>query len=296
MTAVQPNSFQPDNPRERTSPPNEYVHPSGLRLGRLPRRSDVRALLLDRFIHPTGAPPARSRFWEPRAPFPLNTYGNTEIGDCTIASQAQEALRHERIEQRRTTEIPESEIRRVYFAMTERLYGGGDTGAYETDALNNWRDPALTFKDAKGRANTIDAYLRLNISDQDELRWALSIAGAHGIKACINLPWAFASIAPPAPWDIPEGQPLTGDWMPGSWGGHSMFWRDYDAVGPWMVHTWGMPDQQITWKAVAAYADEAHLVIDSYDYWRSKKPAAIKGLDLHAIRAAVNKQSRVKIA
>ncbi len=280
----------------RRNPPNEYLHPGGLRLGRLPRRSKLSALLLSHFLKPTGTPPILSTFWNGRAGFPLLTYGNTTVGDCTIASQAQAALRFERIEQRRTTTIAEEEPVRVYTALSDRLYGGGDNGAYEGDALDNWRDPALTFKDYRGRALTIDAYLRINVSDQDELRWALATAGEHGIKACLNLPWAFASITPPAVWDIPEGQALTGDWLPGSWGGHSMFWRDYNEVGPWVVHTWGLPDQQISWAAVAAYCDEAHLVVDSFDYWRTKKPEAVKGLNLHAVKRAVNKVSRVLIA
>ena len=279
----------------RHSPPNEYVHPTG-RLGRLPRISRPKALLLGNFIHPTGTPPKVVRYWSSRADFPLLTYGNTQYGDCTIASQAQAALRHERIEQRRTTSIPETEPVRVYTALSDRLYGGGDNGAYEVDALNNWRDPDLTFRDYKGRALTIDAYVRINVADLDELRWAISMAGAHGIKACLNLPWAFASLTPPNDWAIPAGQPLTGDWMPGSWGGHSMFWRDYDEVGPYVVHTWGFPDQRITWEAVTAYCDEAHLVVDSFDYWRTKKPEAAKGLDFQKLRREVNRVSRVKIA
>jgi hypothetical protein len=71
--------------------------------------------------------------------------------------------------------------------------------------------------------------------------------------------------------------------------------RDYDEVGIWLIHTWGLPDQLITWRAAAAYLEEAHLVIDSFDYWRTKKPTAIKVLDLAGIRTAVNKASSQKI-
>lgn len=285
------------HPLQRRNPPNEYLHLNGLRLGRLPRKSDTRALLLNRFAALDTKPPVRTRFWEPRSGFPLRIFGNDRYGCCTRASQAQEAMRFERIEQRRTVEITDDEVIRVYTEMSDRLYGGGDNGAFETDALDCWRRPEYTFKDTKGRALTIDSYLRINVSDLDELRRAIALSGAHGIKLCFNLPWAWANVSPPADWDVaPGGAPLTGDYLPGSWGGHSMYARDYDEVGPWVVHTWGIPDQRVTWAAVAAYCDETHLVIDSFDYWRTKKPAAIKGLDLAGIRAAVNKISSRKIA
>jgi hypothetical protein len=289
-----------ETPANRRQPPNEYLAPArdgfAPRLGRLPMKSSPRALLLNRFAALDVKPPVRTRFWEPRVPFPAHTFGNTRYGSCTISSQAHAALRMERLEQRRTTEIAEEEVIRVYTAMSDRLYGGGDNGAYETDALDNWRRPEFTFRDYKGRALTIDAYLRVNPSDHDELRRALHLAGAHGIKVCLNLPWAFAAIQPPLEWDIPEGQALTGDWMAGSWGGHSMFARDYDEGGIYLVHTWGMPDQRLSWRAAAAYLDEAHVVVESWNYWRTKKPTAIAGMDLVGLRAAVNAVSSQKIA
>jgi hypothetical protein len=179
--------------------------------------------------------------------------------------------------------------------MSERLYGGADNGAFETDALSEWRKPEFTFRDSGGRALTIDAFTRINPSDQEELRSALWTAGAHGIAICVNLPAAFKSINPPAAWDIPEGTTPIGTWLPGSWGGHSMWARDYDEEGIWLVHTWGMRDQRITWRAAAIYLDEAHLVIDSLDYWRKKKPAAARYLDLTGLRKAVNQVSSYRL-
>ena len=87
-----------------------------------------------------------------------------------------------------------------------------------------------------------------------------------------------------------------GRWLPGSWGGHSMWARDYDEAGIWLVHTWGMRDQRLTWRAAAIYLDEAHLVIDSFDYWRKKKPGADRLIDFKGLRKAVNRVSSRKIA
>jgi hypothetical protein len=269
--------------------------PDGPKLGRLPAKSDTRALMFSRFAAPPKKLPARTNFWPRRRAFPLRTFGNTQYGDCTRAKQAVAAMRMERLETRRTPQIDDAEVIRVYVDMSNRLYGGGDNGAYETDALSEWRRPELTFKDTKGRALTIDAFLRLNPFDHEELKSALVAAGAHGVAVCLNLPAAWQNWGQ-RDWDTPILGPLIGNYLPGSWGGHSMWARDYDEVGLWLNHTWGMPDQRITWRAAAAYLDEAHSVIDSWNYWKAKKPEAKKLLDLAGIRKAVNAVSSQKIA
>ncbi len=265
------------------------------KLGRLPSRSDTRALMFARFAAAPKKLPKATNFWSRRAAFPIRTFGNTQVGNCTRAKQAIASMRMERIETTRTPRITDQEIVRVYREMSERLYGGGDNGAFETDALSEWRKPQFTFRDARGRAHTIDAYTRINASNHEELRTALWTAGAHGVAICVNLPAAFKTINPPAAWDIPEGRTPIGKWLPGSWGGHSMWARDYDEEGIWLCHTWGMRDQRLTWRAAAIYLDEAHLVIDSLDYWRKKKPEAARYLDFKGLRKAVNKVSSQKI-
>lgn len=260
-------------------------------LGRLPRRSDPRALLFSRFagVALDKPPPKRTNFWPHRAGFTHETWGNNEEGCCTIAKQANMFRRFERLEQKRTIAIATSEVHRVYREMTGELYGGGDTGAYETDALDRSRRPEKSLRDTKGHPLLIDAYVRLHTADQDELRHAIHTAGGHGIAVCLNLPEGFSPINPPDDWDVPQGEPLVGQWMAGSWGGHSMWGIDYDEVGLWLEHTWGIPPQRITWKAVAAFLDEAHLVIDSANSWKKRlKP---KVLDVAGIVAAVNRVS-----
>lgn len=265
-------------------------------LGRRPTRSDTRALLFSRFAAAPPVLPSRTHFWPRRRPFSIRTFGNTEWNNCTRAKQAIAMLRMERIETRSTATIDDAEPIRVYQSMIHRLYNGEDAGAYETDALSEWRKPDLTFRDTKGRALTIDAYLRLNPFDHTELKSSLVTAGAHGLAVCLNLPWAFAAMDPPMDWDIPADQPPVGHWAPGTWGGHSMWAVDYDEVGLWLVHTWGMADQRITWRAASIYLDEAHMVIDSYDYWRTQKPEALLAMDLVNIRREVNRVSSTKIA
>lgn len=262
---------------------NEAKAIKGLRLGRLPAKSTRKALMFGtvfadylKFLEL----PKRQTYWKGKSPLALRDYGNRNHGCCTIAKQAVAAVRMERIEGRRTINITDESVLNRYYRMTEDLYGGGDTGAYEDDALNRWRDPMFAPEDDRGLAYPIDAYLRINAINHDELRAALALSGAKGIPICVNLPAAFAADhrMPPADWTL-EGQNyygLTGEWMPGSWGGHSMWANGYTEKGIILDHTWELPNNLLTWDAAAAYLDEAHLVIDSVNAWRKPARAAQK--------------------
>lgn len=276
---------------------NESNIMPGQRLGRLPLKTTRKALQFSDFFKYLNLP-ARTDFWTKKRPLPLRSFGNTTFGSCTRSKQAVMQQRFERLEQGRTIPITDEEIVRVYLEMTSRLYGGGDTGAYEDDALNEWRRPETTFKDTKGHAYTIDAYLRINASNQDELKAAIALSGAHGIAICVNLPAAWANVNPPDAWALPANQPLVGEYMPGSWGGHSMCASDYTERGMILDDTWEFPRRLITWSAVAAYVDEAHLVMDSANSWRKKvlpRAASSVAFDIQRVIDAVNDVSTYRI-
>ncbi|MDQ3747999.1 MAG: hypothetical protein M3367_03125 [Acidobacteriota bacterium] len=274
---------------------NEKIINTNIRLGKLPAKSSRQALHLADFLKPKRLEelPKATNFWTRRAPFPLRTFGNTEYGCCTIAKQAIAAMRMERLETRNTPKITDDEVIRVYFDMSNRLYGGGDNGAYETDALSNWRKPDLTFRDTKGRPLIIDAFLRVNHTDINEVKKALWLSAVQGLAVCFNLPAAWARLNSPGIWDLPEGQPMVGEWMPGTWGGHSMWQVENLIQGGLVPHTWGIKDQIVTWRGMMRYMDEVHIILDSLNSWR-KKPAS-KLLDLDKLKEAVNSVSDMKI-
>lgn len=270
---------------------NEIVH-HGKRLGRRPMKSTRKALLFSDFFRFLDVPKS-NRYWMRRAPLPLRTYGNTEFGSCTRSKQAVAATRMERIEQRRLIKITDEEIVRVYREMSDRLYGGGDNGAYEDDALNEWRNPDTTFRDTSGNPYTIDAYLRINPNDEREVRAALAFSQSHGIAICFNLPEAWADQE--KIWRAPSERPV-GIWEPGSWGGHSMWMIcDYDAEGAWVDQTWGFGPTKVTWDAMAMYMDESHLVIDSINSWRKRATKRSVKQALSDVRDAVNSVSSIQI-
>jgi hypothetical protein len=272
---------------------NEILQP-GRRLGRLPLKSTRKALLFADFFKFLEVPKSHT-YWRRRKPLPLRSYGNNDYGDCTRAKQAVAATRMELLEQRRLVKITDEEVIRVYVDMSNRLYGGGDNGAYEDDALNEWRNPETTFRDINGNPFTIDAYLRINPQNHEEVKAALAFSKARGIAICFNLPRAWSSEE--KLWrTAPDGQ-TTGMWMPGSWGGHSMWMQsDYDKIGPWLDQTWLIGPTQVTWEAMAMYMDEAHLVIDSINTWRKEATSAKVRRALSDVRDAVNAVSSIQIA
>lgn len=269
------------------------------RLGRIAPKASRKALMFADFIKYMDLPKA-SNLWAKRTPIPLRTFGNLEYGDCTRAKQAVAAMRMERLEQKRTITITDDEVIRVYREMCIREYGSdADEGAYEEDALNAWRREEYTFKDTAGRPYTIDAFLRINSKNINEVKAGLALSGAKGIAVCFNLPEAFYDILPPNTWAIPEGQALTGPWVPGSWGGHSMWAHGYNERGLFVDHTWELQPQLVTWDAVATYMDEAYMVIDSIDSWRKTLKAAKEkvgaALNIKKVVEAVNDVSSLQI-
>lgn len=270
-------------------------------LGKRPARGDVRTLNFARFVQLDRVPKAYDP-WRRRAPFPARSFGNRDEGCCTKASQAIAAMRFERLETRATPRITDAEVHRVYREGCQRHYGTtDDVGMYELDALSDFRNPDFTFRDDRGHPITIDAFTAVNHRDVEEVKAAIALSGKWGIKVCLNLPLAFGRIDPPAAWDVPDGQALTGDWEPGSWGGHSMFADSYDATGVRLCHSWfdgaGVEyHQRLTWRAFAAYCDESYWLLDSVDAWRKRPASERAAVDLAGIVKAVNRVSPVKIS
>jgi hypothetical protein len=248
--------------------PNEVQPVEGRRLGRLPHKSTRSVLSFASFFQFLSVP-EKTNYWinKSKKPLPRRTFGNDRYGNCTRAKQAYASIRMERLEQKRTIDFTDDEIIRVYEEMSNRRYGGGDNGAYEDDALNDWRNPDYAARDTKGNPYTIAAYLKIAASNQKELKAGLALSPAHVLPFCLNLPAAWQDMDD---WDVPEGQPLVGPWMPGSWGGHSMNGIDYDKGWWYTDDTWAFGVRKISWAGMAAYCDEAHLILDSVNAFKKR--------------------------
>lgn len=262
--------------------PQETVAP-GRELGRMPHKGDERAIRHAAMFRTAAKVADVLRPFRPKRAYPREAYNNDIEGNCTRASQAIAAVRLELLEQRRRISFDNAEITRAYREMTMRLYGGGDTGGYETDALSEWRRPELTFKDTKGRPHTIDAYTAVTAEDLHEVKSALTHSAGRILKVCANMPlgWRGKDV-----WEAPlRREDFTGPWMPGSWGGHSMTIAAndrgviYDGDGVY-IQTWDDAPRLVTWAAFAAYFDEAHVVVDSINSWKKRLGRAFDSVRL----------------
>jgi hypothetical protein len=268
-----------------------YAAPvEGRMIGKAPARASTKSLLFSNYVKKDLVKklPASSNFWKGKKASPLRSFGNREHGDCTRASQAGFQIDLERREQRRLINITDEEVVRVYYNMTSRLYGGGDTGAYEEDALSDWRKPDLTFRDIKGRPYTIDGFTRINQYNMVEVKTAIWLSGSQGVKICFNLPYSWSTTSY---WDAPTG-PAIGNWLPGSWGGHSMYAKDYTPEGVVLWNSWAEPDLFVTWAGIQTYSDEAHSIIDSFDSWRKRVKST--DFDSKALISDINAVSSFK--
>lgn len=268
-------------------------------LGRIAPRSDRRTVNFAAVSEGVAIKvPKTTNYWKNKAPLSLEAWGNDKYGCCTIAKQANMFRRFERLEQRRTIVIPEESVLNTYFKMTEELYGGGDTGAYEEDALSRSRREETAIRDSKGRPLMIDAFVRVDAWNHDKVKEAMFLAKGHGLAICIDLPAAFQNQNGDT-WDVPKdstGKPIppTGKWTPGSWGGHSMWAIDYGPQGFLLEQTWRRKPTWLSYAAAAYYMDECHIVIDSVDAWRKrlgKKLAVI----VENVKDAVNAVSSMRI-
>lgn len=224
---------------------------------------------------------------------PLQDWGNTECGDCTIASQGEGTQIMERKEQRKLITFPAANMKQTYFNMVKRVYNTDeDLGAYEADALDNWRNADYTFRDTKEKPYTIDAYTAINHRNLVEVEQAIFLSGRKGIKACFALPLAWA-LQGGNVWDIPEGQQMTDEYAPYSWGGHSTWllprWdpKYYYVLSSWVDY----PFYKISKKAFLQYADESYSVIDSANAWKKKS----KMINMAALVSDVNSVSDIKL-
>lgn len=226
------------------------------KLGKAPVKHDVRNLKFATLLAPTAPPPPKRYDFDVKHPgIPTPMFGNDLLGDCVIAGRAHQTLRFEDIEQGSVLMISDSDVKREYFKET----GGADSGLVVLDSLNEWR---LNGWSVKKKRYMIRAYAQLDPKNHDQVRRA--IFADIGIGLGLQLPKsAQQQIQTGQPWDVTTG-PAS---KPGSWGGHYVYVCGYNPVGPVCV-TWGQK-QQMTWRWLDKYCDEAYAIFDAKDRFKA---------------------------
>lgn len=263
---------------------------SGVRLGKQEYLHDDRTLRMARFLLPEIRTPSHFDFDKNRAAFPFRMWGNDAYGDCVIAGRCNQIIRLERVEQRRTVSLLDDDAISEYKRLTGCASPGDshDTGLVVLEAMRDWKNVGMQTDGKVGirspRNYSIYAYGELEPTDHGQLRTA--IYAMHGIHMGFWLPVAAQQMTRQGVWDY-HGE--TGsEWQPGSWGGHLVFSKAYDADGVEIL-TWGQK-VKVTWNFIDKYCDEAWAIVDNADSWRVKQTINVAELDstLRQITGKVN--------
>lgn len=254
-----------------------------VRLGKQEHKHDDRTLFMARFVLPDIRVPAKFDFDKNRSALPIRLWGNDDWGDCVIAGEANQLLRLERIEQRKTIALGDQDAIDRYKLLSGSASPGdaNDNGLVILNAMQNWRTQGWSVG---GKNYTISAYGELDTGDRSQLRMA-SYA-LHGIHLGFMLPRAAQAMTSEGVWHY-EGQ--TGpEWRPGSWGGHLVYSKAFDKDGHEIL-TWGRK-VKVTNEFLEHYADEAWAVVDNLDSWRVRQTINVDKLtrELSQITSRVN--------
>jgi hypothetical protein len=243
-----------------------------MRLGKREAVEDPNTMALGDFIDSDIYVPSKHNFDKRRAAFPLDSWGNDAWGNCVKVGQANQTVRFERIEGRRTVKISAEDVIEEYKAESLRQFGAapekpGDTnddGLVLLTSLRNWRKTGWTLLKRPDRQYKIAAFGCLDADNPVQMKQAIYLL--HGIQIGFELPkTAKGQIRSGTPWEF---VPNTADNRPRSWGGHLVYAKAYDENFI-EVLTWGKK-QLVSWDFMARYADEVYATVDTWDEWRTR--------------------------
>ncbi len=246
MTRIDDPSFRL---RDHHTPPTLPASPKiGLNLDTLHRPT----LKLADYIHPElAAPPAAVS--RPHPGFQWGMLANDKLGDCVIAMMLHSI---EDFHLDAGTQVPpfsDQDAISIYSAITGYNPDdpGSDNGTDEGTAMRYWENPGLSTSD--GQKHTIVATVAVDPSNVNECR--IAIDEFVDLQIGIALP---VTAQGQTEWTV-VGDGKTGESAPGSWGGHGIPYREYDAE-TFKCVTWGA-ELLLTVPFHRDYAQEAHVVV-----------------------------------
>lgn len=203
--------------------------------------------------------------------------GNNTIGDCTCAAAGHGIMSWTDDAKNLVTPSLVSIIN-AYVAVSgyNPSTGQNDNGAACTTVLDYWKDTGIN-------GHKIAGYTYVNVHNGVELKQAIYTFGL--IYIGIQLPVALQSQINESTWTIPNAETtsLTGDWAPGSWGGHCVIVIGYNEHGLDIV-SWGKR-YTMSWAFWKCYIQEAYAII-SEDFLSNGK--AINGLNITQLQSDLN--------
>lgn len=261
-----------------------------LKLGKLKTTQDPRTFKLARYFVDIPALVAQMpRTWNGFAAvgrlgelWPM--YGNNKLGDCVPVASAHIAQLQQANANSRRIDIDDQEVIAAYFRAS------GGTGAPPTSYddyvrrysyLDNGLDPLLYLKQWRSigiGGHKIAAYVEVDHTNPVEMRLASWLFG--GLFTGLELP-RYLSYDPFLPW-VMKSHTLTGDYAPGSWGGHMVNVVYTNPDGGYLA-TWGEL-VRYSWTFLKIFAD-VHFGVLSQDWFNAASKKAPNGFDFQTLNA-----------
>jgi len=249
-------------------------------LGKNARKIKAKTLQIHDFLNLSVLPAPPAAFdWSMVAGTPLvyGMDGNDTYSDCVFAS----ACHHIGTWSGNTSSeliATAADALAAYGAFTGFVQGdpSTDQGANMLDVATAWRTRPIFNHE-------IAAFAAVDLKRMDLVAAAMYLFGGLWIGWSLPLAWQGAD-----EWDVSPSGILTGNWAPGSWGGHA---THVPACSPRLLgaKTW-QENMPVTIPAFEAYAEEGYALI-STDTWETlmgnKCPAGVDGAALQAALAQV---------
>lgn len=207
------------------------------KLGKLPKKSDIRTLQFARYLKKLPVPPV-SVDRASRLPLNVGMMGNDEYGSCTITAAGHQIQSWTLYAERGMLTIPTAEIIRSYLTISP-----DDTGAYMLDALNYWRTTGVG-------GDNVEAFIELGGGDLTQAKLAIHHFG--GVYIGMALPSGDNTFGP---WIDAAGEP-------NPYNGHAVNLVAYDdETEMFKAMTWGeVWDMSYAW--YQRYSDEAYALLN----------------------------------
>ena len=171
---------------------------------------------------------------------------NNILGCCTISSKGH-GLQIATMNVRGEFTAPDALIENYY-----EIWDGYRPGDASTDRGGVISDVLAKAKAQNFCGRHLAGYCTVNPLHDLEVDQVIALFGVLDVGVALPLSAQSQDV-----WDIPDGQPLTGDWEPNSWGGHDISIHAFDADGDLTAITWGAP-KKITRRWFKTYCDEAY--------------------------------------
>ena len=203
----------------------------------------------------------------------LGAMANNVTGDCTCAACGHAIqLWTSRV----STEmvVSDASVLGMYSAVSGYVLGDSNTdnGAVASEVLLYWYKNPLA-------GHALSGFASIRPGNRTSIRDAIYLFGVCYLG--IQMPFSAQRASM---WVLPQGQTLTGDWEPGSWGGHAVPACDYDENGVTVI-SWGKLIK-VGWNWLDAYMDEGYGLL-SKD-WMSQSDNSPPGFNWAALQQDMN--------